>query len=152
MLLLLLLLLLFFLLLRHLFHWCCCCGLGCLIVHLFHRLQHIALIGLCVLFRRGWGWGSGPRPFLLLLSQSLNLFGDQLLILVLVDGFDAMFLQLGLERLAGVNESTLLLLVFVLDLAQLGLQLLLVHRQALHLALQHLKCSWYTVNYDQLVQ
>ena len=51
---------------------------------------------------------------------------------------DAVFLELLLELSAALQELPLLGLVLLLDGAQLGFQLLLVHSEALHLSLQHL--------------
>ena len=56
-----------------------------------------------------------------------------------VNYLDAMFLEFLLEFCATVEELALLGLVLLLDGRQLRLQLLLVHRQTLHLPLQHLK-------------
>ena len=55
-----------------------------------------------------------------------------------VTHLNAMFLQFLLEVGAAVEKLTLLALVLLLDGGELCLQLLLVHRQALHLSLQHL--------------
>ena len=64
--------------------------------------------------------------------------GHHVVILLVVDGLDAVLLQLPLEVIAGVDKLVLLLVVLLLDLRQLGLQLLLVHGERLHLALEHL--------------
>jgi len=66
------------------------------------------------------------------------LLGDESSVLGLVDGLGAVALELAVEVVARLEKLALLLVVLVLDLRQLGLQLLLVHRQRLDLALQHL--------------
>jgi len=51
----------------------------------------------------------------------------------------AVFLQLLLKLGAGLEELPLLGLILLLNGAQFGLQLLLVHGEALHLPLQYLE-------------
>ena len=67
-----------------------------------------------------------------------NLFRDHFSVLGFVDGVNAVLLQLLAEVVARLDELALLGVVLVLDLGQLGLQLLLVHRQRLNLTLQNL--------------
>ena len=74
-----------------------------------------------------------PRNY----SQT-NLFSDHFSVLGFVDGVNAVFLQLLAEVVAGLDELPLLGVVLLLDLGQLGFQLLLVHRQRLDLSLQNL--------------
>lgn len=83
------------------------------------------------------GCGSWPRPC----QTRPHLFVDHLLKLGLVDRLLAMPLQLLAERVAGVFEVTLLRAVLLLQLLQLALQLLLVHRQRLDLTLQDLEAD-----------
>ncbi len=81
---------------------------------------------------------------LALLLDELELLFDHGLEGLVVDGLAAGALQLLLEQRRRLDEAALLRLELVLDLLQLRLQLLLVHRQRVHLPLEHLRVrrSW----------
>ncbi len=104
-----------------------------------HRLQDMSVVA-GLRGRGGGGRRGGTRALalLLLLAEALELLLHHLGVLVLVDHLRAVLLELPAELVARVEELPLLLVVLLLDLRELRLQLLLVHGERLHLALEHL--------------